>query len=225
MKIREKIIIENEIKFEVQKKKDFMKIFNYLCSNYEVLPYKNALLYDYYFDTIDQKLANKNISYRIRFRPQPSINLKFPHSKCNNIWSRYEYSCKFNKKMNENELLACSCEINSEIKKILEVEQLENSLSVVANLRTYRIGFNIYDKKKNALGKRQLIGVAFFDETRNMDNSNNFFEFEMESYEQTDVFACPYIFQNFEMIGDFMEKNGFFSSEKSKYFRCLEEKK
>lgn len=65
MNIREKIIIENETKFDVKAKKDFMMIYQYLEDNFEVIPYKNALLYDYYYDTQDRILTKRDISYRL----------------------------------------------------------------------------------------------------------------------------------------------------------------
>ena len=164
------------------------------------------------------------MSYRIRFRPQPSINLKLPHSKLNNIWSRYEYSCKIDEKLSESELLDYDCTINMIMQQVLEKQNLRECLSIVGKLNTYRIGFNICDKQRNILGQRQLIGVAFFDKTVNLKNLNEFYEFEMESYEQTDVYACPYIFERFKNIGDFLLKKGFLPSKNSKYYRCLSEK-
>lgn len=140
----------------------------------------------------------------------------------NVIWSRYEYSCKTDKKLREDKLLRCDCEINREIQKIIGEQDLSKCLTVVGKLSTYRIGLNVYDKQKNALGKRQLIGVAFFDKTTNLDNSNIFYEFEMESYEQTDVYVCPYIFEEFRKLGVFLIEKGFCPSEKSKYYRCIQ---
>lgn len=66
---REKLIIENELKFDIVNKKDFIDIYNYLDSNYDIIPYKNAEMYDFYYDTADFALRQKGISYRIRYRP------------------------------------------------------------------------------------------------------------------------------------------------------------
>ena len=72
---REKLIIENELKFMINQKSSFVNIFNYLNDNYDVIPYKNANMYYFYYDTPDQRLLNRGILYRIRYRPQISINI------------------------------------------------------------------------------------------------------------------------------------------------------
>ena len=72
---REKLIIENELKFMINQKSSFVNIFNYLNDNYDVIPYKNANMYYFYYDTPDQRLLNMGILYLIRYRPQISINI------------------------------------------------------------------------------------------------------------------------------------------------------
>ena len=74
--VREKLIIENELKFEVDTPQKFRAIYEYLDEKYDLVPYRNALMYDYYYDTPDLDLRKAGISYRIRLRPQLSINLK-----------------------------------------------------------------------------------------------------------------------------------------------------
>lgn len=218
---REKLIIENELKFDISKKTDFKNIFDYLNSKYDIIPYKNAEMYDYYYDTADYALHQKGISYRIRYRPQISINIKLPQKKTGYIWSRFEYSCKVDKKhLPLNIIYGLNCEINKILKDKLNIDPKKEFINT-AIVNSYRIGFNIRYKNKNILGENDLLGVAFFDQTTNLTNSTSFCEFELESYEQTDVFASPYIFDDFNQIGSYIASLGHSPSNQSKYERCI----
>lgn len=73
------------------------------------------------------------------------------------------------------------------------------------------------------MNKLELIGVAFFDVSKNDCNKLEIFEFEMETYEQTDVFVSPSIFDELIYIGKYIESRGFLKSKKSKYERAFEE--
>ena len=96
-----------------------------------------------------------------------------------------------------------------------------NQLTNTAIINSFRIGFNVRFRSKNVLGDNELVGVAFFDRSENLLTHQTFLEFEMESYEQTDVFASPYIFNEFEMIGEYISSLGNQSSTLSKYERCI----
>lgn len=58
----------------------------------------------------------------------------------------------------------------------------------------------------------------------NTEKEVEFLEFELESYEQTDVFASPYIFQHFNKIATQLEIKGYQPSESSKLSRIFKEK-
>ncbi|MBK1468382.1 CYTH domain-containing protein [Parvimonas parva] len=222
MRIREKLIIENELKYLLNNKSDFIEIMEFLELNYDVIPYKTAELYDVYYDTLDFRLKKLGISYRIRKRPQISINMKLPGDIKDGIWSRYEYSCKIDKKnLTEKELLSIDCKIHDILKKSLNIDCMD--LCALKKINTRRYGFLINKKNKNVLNKLELIGVAFFDVSKNDCNKLEIFEFEMETYEQTDVFVSPSIFDELIYIGKYIESRGFLKSKKSKYERAFEE--
>lgn len=221
MNIREKMIIENELKFEITAKRDFQKIFKYLDEKYDVIPYKTANMYDYYYDTEDMVLTNNHIAFRIRYRPQISINVKLPSQSIGYIWSRYEYSSKIDGRISTptpiNEIRCNACDV---IQKYLG-DECFGSLAQIAIINSFRIGFNVYLKEKNVVGNKQLLGVAFFDTSINLSNNSKFMEFEMESYQQTDVYASPYIFDHFNSIGQQIFDFGINPSKESKLERTL----
>lgn len=118
------------------------------------------------------------------------------------------------------DIYSIDCKINRILKKILKID-LDNNFFNTAVINSHRIGFNIRYKNKNVLGENELLGVAFFDKSTNLYNNTCFYEFELESYEQADVFASPYIFNDFNKIGAHIVSLGHTSSCKSKYERCF----
>ena len=222
MNIREKLIIENELKFEIAAKSDFKKIFEYLDDKYDVIPYKTANMYDYYYDTEDMLLTKNHIAFRIRYRPQLSINVKLPSQSVGYIWSRYEYSSKIDgygkNQMPINEIKCDACGV---IQNYLGSARFD-SLTQIAGINSFRIGFNVYFKEKDIVGNKQLLGVAFFDTSVDLIRNTQFMEFEMESYQQTDVYASPYIFDQFNKIGREIFDYGISPSKKSKLERALQ---
>lgn len=214
--IREKLIIENELKFEIEKKESFKEIFDYLNENYIVTPYKNACMDDYYYDTENQDLAKAGISYRVRYRPQVSINAKLRPILSESIWSRYEYSCKVDGKIpNKSDLFDINCDIHNKIKSFLRKEELKD-LKNVAVVNQFRTGFILYFPRENPFEGLDFMGVAFFDQYSNNDIDKVYYGFELESFQQGDVFAAPYIFKEFQKIGDHIESLGHRQSNESK---------
>ena len=199
--IREKLIVENELKFELNSKKDFLLILNFLKKEYRITIYKTAELYDMYYDTDTKLLAKSEVSYRIRRRPQISINVKLPGTITDSIWSRYEYSCKVDKKVKENKyLFLVDCKIHKLLKKSFEIN-VEKDLCLVGAINTRRHGF--------------------FDISIIFNTKKEIYEFEMESYEQSDVFVSPVIFEHFKKIGKYIKTLGFRQSKKTKHERCI----
>ncbi|MED1014210.1 hypothetical protein [Bacillus mycoides] len=219
--IREKLIIENELKFEISDKKSFKPIYDYLQQNYVIVPYKNLMVYDYYYDTENLDLSNAGITYRVRYRPQISINLKLPQILTDKIWSRYEYSCKVDGKLPKNmKTFEVDCNIHTIIKNHLGITDLSN-LKNISNVNSFRTGFILRFPHKTALGEHEFLGVAFFDQSTDKVNGNVFYEFELESYQQSDVYASPYIFKEFDKIGNYVESLGHSPSVQSKKERCM----
>ena len=219
--IREKLIVENELKFELNSKKDFLLILNFLKKEYRITIYKTAELYDMYYDTDTKLLAKSEVSYRIRRRPQISINVKLPGTITDSIWSRYEYSCKVDKKVKENKyLFLVDCKIHKLLKKSFEIN-VEKDLCLVGAINTRRHGFVISKKEKNVFGNHEIIGIAFFDISIIFNTKKEMYEFEMESYEQSDVFVSPVIFEHFKKIGKYIKTLGFRQSKKTKHERCI----
>ncbi|AET62001.1 hypothetical protein HPL003_26435 [Paenibacillus terrae HPL-003] len=219
--IREKLIIENELKFEISEKKMFKPIYDYLKESYVVVPYRNAHMYDFYYDTQDLDLSKAGITYRVRYRPQISINLKLPQTITNRTWSRYEYSCKVDGKLPKNmSTFDVDCDIHRIAKKFLGVTNLSElkNISIVSSFRT---GFILRFPRINVLGENEFLGVAFFDQSADKINNKSFYEFELESFQQSDVFASPYIFNEFDEIGKFVESLGHSLSSKSKKEKCM----
>lgn len=214
--IREKLIIENELKFEIEKKESFKEIFDYLNENYLVTPYKNACMDDYYYDTQNHDLAKAGISYRVRYRPQVSINAKLRPILSESIWSRYEYSCKVDGKTpNKSNLFDIDCDIHNKIKSFLGKEDLKD-LENVTVVNQFRTGFILYFPRKNPFEGNDFMGVAFFDQYSKKGMNKVYYGFELESFQQSDVFASPYIFEEFKKVGNYIESLGHRISDESK---------
>ncbi|MDP3486904.1 MAG: hypothetical protein Q8S19_03090, partial [Bacillota bacterium] len=115
---------ENELKFQINKQQGFHRILQYLDSEYLLLPYKKSLVTDYYYD-YNSILLELGASYRIRYRPNISLNLKIPHHNTGFIISRQEFTMKAETKDVKARLIQMKdCVINQLTKRILGLENL-----------------------------------------------------------------------------------------------------
>lgn len=218
---REMDTFENELKFIVNDKGGFAPIYEYLNEEYILIPYKKAVIYDYYYD-YQLKLLKSKTSYRIRYRPNASLNFKLPDMTNNIIVSRHEYSLKVDsKKIDERQLFMIDCTINTLVKKQCGIDRL-SELDLTSKLMAERVSFIVKSKEQDILNNNYFIGVAFFDCVQNTISNETFYEFELEAYADIDhVYISPYIFNEFNRIGERLLSLGYKKSDNSKYERSM----
>ena len=217
MNYREMDIYENELKFIIQNKNQYASIYNYLCKYFLLCPYRKSQVVDYYYD-YQGKLLKKGISYRIRYRPNASLNLKISGMKTGYINSRHEYSFKTeNKDISNSDMQNINCVINNLLKKKLELNSLDK-MEVAVKLVSERICFTLYSREKDILGNYFLLGWVFFDSVENTFTKNYFYEFELEASTEK---VSPYTYEIFNKIGNELIQMGYEDSKDSKYERAM----